>query len=78
MRYIYFEIHSIYTEQDKWIPESRQIKNVNILQLQPDNLNSSGHCELRTITERNTEVQSNLYLDQIWVDLDVYDMEKSS
>ena len=72
MKYIYFEIHTIYTEEDKWIPASRQIKNVNELLLPPEDLSSSGYKGFRTVTERNTEITSNLFLDQIWVDLDVY------
>lgn len=72
MRYIYFEIHTIYTEADKWIPESRQIRNANILLLPPEHLNSSGYHGFRSITDRNTEVESSLFMDQIWVDLDTY------
>jgi hypothetical protein len=77
MRYIYFEIHQL-SNGDGWIPNTREIKNMNVLSLRPE-LNSTGYFGSTSATKRiKSDKIEYLYIDQIWIDMDVYDIDTNN
>tara|TARA_R110000796_G_scaffold34373_4_gene88847 strand:- start:2268 stop:2642 length:375 start_codon:yes stop_codon:yes gene_type:complete len=84
MRYIYFEVHRIYTdgEENRLDLISKEIKNANELVHRPDNLSSTGDWGFRTRTSQGIRkieykgeikrIPCELIVDQVWLDLDVY------